>query len=60
MNKNINKTELRPMLNISEMGPYLKKKNIKFIECTEKVAEEYLRENNNYYNVTAYNVNTYF
>lgn len=57
MNKNINKTELRPMLNISEMVPYLKKKNIKFIECTEKVAEEYLRENNNYYNVTAYKNN---
>jgi len=45
------------MLNISEMVPYLKKKNIKFIECTEKVAEEYLRENNNYYNVTAYKNN---
>ena len=52
-----NNTELRPMMKISEMVPYLKTKNIKFNECAEDEAEEYLRENNNYYNVTAYKNN---
>jgi hypothetical protein len=55
----ISKTEvrLRPMMKISEMVPYLKLKNIKFCECSEIDAENYLRENNNYYNVTAYKNN---
>lgn len=52
-----NKTELRQMMKISEMVPYLKLKNIKFEECSEEDAEKYLRENNNYYNVTAYKNN---
>lgn len=52
-----NKTELRQMMKISEMVPYLKLKNIKFEECSEEAAEKYLRENNNYYNVTAYKNN---
>ncbi len=48
---------LRPMMKISEMVPYLKEKNIKFEKMSEKDAEKYLRENNNYYNVTAYKNN---
>ena len=57
MKQNINKIELRPMMKISEMVAYLKEKNIKFIECSEVDAEKYLRENNNYFNVTAYKNN---
>lgn len=57
MKQNINKIELRPMMKISEMVTYLKEKNIKFIECSEVDAEKYLRENNNYFNVTAYKNN---
>ena len=49
--------QLRPMMKITEMVLYLKNKNIKFVECTEEEAENYLRENNNYYNVTAYKNN---
>ena len=45
---------LRPMMKISELVPYLKGKNVKFKICNECDAEKYLRENNNYYNVTAY------
>lgn len=54
-----NKTDiyLRPMMKISKMVPYLKEKNIKFEKCTEIDAEKYLKENNNYYNVTAYKNN---
>lgn len=48
---------LRPMMKISDMVPYLKNKNIKFECCLEKDAETYLRENNNYYNVTSYKNN---
>lgn len=48
---------LRPMMKISEMIPYLKDKNIKFEFFLESEAEKYLRENNNYYNVTAYKNN---
>ena len=57
MDKNSNQSALRPMMKISEMVPYLKNKNIKFEECSEEEAEKYLRENNNYYNVTAYKNN---
>lgn len=57
MKQNIDKIELRPMMKISEMVIYLKEKNIKFIECSEVDAENYLRENNNYFNVTAYKNN---
>lgn len=54
-----NKSEisLRAMMKISEMVPYLKEKNIKFEIISELEAEEYLRYNNNYYNVTAYKHN---
>lgn len=45
------------MMKITEMVPYLKAKNIKFIECSEDNAERYLKENNNYYNITAYKNN---
>ena len=48
---------LRPMMNISEMVPYLKQKNIKFDLISEEEAETYLKENNNYYNLTAYKHN---
>lgn len=48
---------LRPMMKINEMVPYLKKKNIKFDIFSEEKAEKYLRDNNNYYNVTAYKHN---
>lgn len=48
---------LRPMMNVSDMIPYLKNKNIKFKYCLEEEAEKYLKENNNYYNVTIYKNN---
>ena len=48
---------LRPMMKISEMVPYLKEKNIKFERMNEEDAEKYLRDNNNYYNLTAYKNN---
>lgn len=52
-----NKIELRPMMKISDMVPYLKEKNIKFVECSDQDAEHYLKENNNYYNITSYKNN---
>lgn len=51
------KIELRHMMKISEMVPYLKQKNIKFDIVSEEYAEKYLRDNNNYFNVTAYKHN---
>lgn len=48
---------LRPMMHIDEMVPYLKQKNIKFEKISEERAEKYLRDNNNYYNVTSYKHN---
>ena len=48
---------LSPMMKISDMVPYLKNKNIKFECCSEQDAEIYLKENNNYYNVTSYKNN---
>lgn len=48
---------LRSMMKISDMVPYLKNKNIKFENCSEIDAEIYLKENNNYYNVTSYKNN---
>lgn len=48
---------LRSMMKISELVPYLKEKNIKFNICMEEEATKYLKENNNYYNVTAYKNN---
>ena len=52
-----NEMTLRPMMKVSEMIPYLKEKNIKFEKCIEEDAEKYLKENNNYYNITAYKNN---
>lgn len=49
--------DLKPMMKISDMVPYLKNKNIKFECCLEGDAEIYLKGNNNYYNVTAYKNN---
>lgn len=48
---------LKPMIKISNMVHYLKNKNIKFECCLEQDAERYLRENNNYFNVTSYKNN---
>ena len=48
---------LKPMMKISEMIPYLKKKNIKFEKISEIEAEKYLKQNNNYYNLTSYKHN---
>lgn len=50
-------SELKPMMRIDELVPYLKSKNIKFEKISEKDAEEYLRNNNNYYNLTSYKNN---
>jgi len=49
--------ELRPMMKISELVPHLKEKNIKFEIVKDFEAEKYLRDNNNYYNLTAYKHN---
>lgn len=51
------KDKLRPMLKINEMVAYLKLKNIKFEKISEEKAEKYLRDNNNYYNLTSYKHN---
>lgn len=57
MTQNFTTNTLRPMMKISEMVPYLKEKNVKFEKITDTEAENYLRYNNNYYNVTAYKHN---
>lgn len=57
MDNNKNLMLLRPMMNISKMVQYLKEKNIKFDLISEEDAETYLKNNNNYYNVTAYKHN---
>ena len=57
MDNTENLSSLRSMMNISEMVPYLKQKNIKFNLISEDDAEAYLKYNNNYYNVTAYKHN---
>ena len=57
MSNDSNQTVLRPMMKVSEMVPYLKKKNIKFELTSEEEAEKYLKYNNNYYNIAAYKNN---
>lgn len=52
-----NERNLKPMLKVSEMVSYLKEKNIKFNIISEQDAENYLKYNNNYYNITAYKHN---
>lgn len=44
-------------MKIGEMVDYLKQKNIKFEKISEEDAEKYLRDNNNYYNITSYKHN---
>lgn len=51
------KRTLEPMMHIEEMIPHLKQKNIKFQKVNEQNAERFLRESNNYYNVTSYRHN---
>lgn len=51
------KNELKPMLHINEMVDHLKLKNIKFERISEKDAENYLKNNNNYYNLASYRNN---
>ena len=51
------KNELKPMLHINEMVDHLKLKNIKFERISEKDAENDLKNNNNYYNLTSYKNN---
>ena len=57
MDKDDETVELRPMMKISDLVPYLKQKNIKFEKISESDAEKYLKDNNNYYNVTSYKHN---
>ena len=48
---------LKPMMNISEMIIDLKQKNVKFNLITEEAAKDYLKYNNNYYNITLFKHN---
>ena len=48
---------LKPFLNYDDMIICLKKKNIKFDIVNEEKAKKYLKDNNNYYNVTSYKNN---
>lgn len=43
----------KPMLKTNEMIEHLKSKNIKFEKISEAEAELYLKNNNNYYNLTS-------
>lgn len=45
------------MMNISEMITDLKQKNVKFNLITEEAAKDYLKYNNNYYNITSFKHN---
>lgn len=47
----------KTMLKVSEMVSHLKNKNIKFELISEEEATIYLRDNNNYYNLTSYKHN---
>lgn len=49
--------EKKPMLKTNEMIEHLKSKNIKFEKISETEAELYLKNNNNYYNLTSYKNN---
>ena len=52
-----NSKNLKPMLCVNEMISYLKNKNIKFEYISESDALKYLKDNNNYYNLTSYKHN---
>ena len=45
------------MMNISEMIIDLKQKNVKFNLIIEEAAKDYLKYNNNYYNITLFKHN---
>lgn len=49
--------ELRTMMDVDQMVPYLKQKNVKFEKISEKAAKLFLINNNNYYNITSYKHN---
>ena len=51
------KVIVKPMLEVDEMIPHLKEKNIKFKLISEEEAKKYLRYNNNYFNITSYKHN---
>ena len=57
MVEQLEKLTLKPMLKVNEMVAYLILKNIKFEKMSEEAAEKYLRDNNNYYNLTSYRHN---
>lgn len=57
MNEENSNDKLKPMMKISEMVSHMKAKNIKFELISEESAEKYLRDNNNYYNITSYRHN---
>lgn len=47
----------KKMLNVAELIPYLKEKNIKFNITNETAAEIFLKQSNNYFNITSYKRN---
>ena len=53
MSKNI-ETEKRPMLKVNQLVEHMKNKNIKFNYISEEEAENYLKYNNNYFNLSSY------
>mgnify|MGYP004668140443 FL=1 len=57
MDKRTKQLSLKPMLKIEKMTEHLKNKNIKFKIINENEATIFLKENNNYYNVTSYKNN---
>ena len=48
---------LKPVLNIDKLINNLKEKNIKFNKMTEQEVKQYLKTNNNYFNVISYKNN---
>ena len=48
---------LRPMIHLDDTVPYIKQNNINLENISEERAEKYLRDNNNYYNITSYKHN---
>ena len=53
MSKNI-EIEKRPMLKVNQLVEHMKNKNIKFNYISEEEAENYLKYNNNYFNLSSY------
>lgn len=46
--------EQKPMLRVDQLVEHMKSKNIKFGYISEEAAEKYLKNNNNYYNLSSY------